>query len=191
MYCNKCGNKVEDDMAFCNKCGNKVAENNIGDNLKIENNIVKGQKEKKVEVWKKLIIISIIIFILTIVLKLFTNGIIWYIGNIFLIISGLLFVVGFIIGGYKMKKEKIKFPIWYMLIIGIIIAYIVIFSISKYNSYKMKKAYNNAYNEAMGNYENSSNGKIKTFEDTAAQYGMTPEELEKAIEQGLTPSDFK
>lgn len=24
MYCNKCGNKLEDDMAFCNKCGNKV-----------------------------------------------------------------------------------------------------------------------------------------------------------------------
>lgn len=24
MFCNKCGNKLEDDMIFCNKCGNKV-----------------------------------------------------------------------------------------------------------------------------------------------------------------------
>lgn len=24
MYCNKCGNKLEDDMKFCNKCGNKI-----------------------------------------------------------------------------------------------------------------------------------------------------------------------
>jgi len=25
MYCNKCGNKVEDDARFCNKCGFKLA----------------------------------------------------------------------------------------------------------------------------------------------------------------------
>lgn len=25
MFCNKCGNKVEDDASFCNKCGFKVA----------------------------------------------------------------------------------------------------------------------------------------------------------------------
>lgn len=54
MYCNKCGNKLEDDMLFCNKCGNKAI------NISEEENI--GNKKKSSKVF---IIIVIILFIST------------------------------------------------------------------------------------------------------------------------------
>ena len=52
MYCNKCGNKVEDGMMFCNKCGHKIGEdvlktNNIK-NAKIKVNIADVVNKKSV-----------------------------------------------------------------------------------------------------------------------------------------------
>ena len=32
MYCNKCGNKLEDNSKFCNKCGNPIMTDEISDN---------------------------------------------------------------------------------------------------------------------------------------------------------------
>lgn len=90
-----------------------------------------------------------------------------------------------------MKKDKNKFPIWYMFIIGMIIVFVIIGILAKYSRTNMDKSANEAYNRAMGTSETGKSDKIKNFDETASQYGMTSEELEKAIEKGLTPSDFK
>lgn len=52
MYCNKCGNKVEDGMMFCNKCGHKIGEDvlkttNIK-NAKIKVNVADVVNKKSV-----------------------------------------------------------------------------------------------------------------------------------------------
>lgn len=185
MFCSNCGNELKDDMKFCNKCGNKIGKTiNNRESTDIED-------REKSEGWKKMIIISIVMFIITLILKLCTNGFIWYLLNVFLIGSFIFFIVGFFIGGYKMKKQKTKLPIWYMFIIGIIIVSVIIGIIAKYSRMNMDKKFNEAYNRAMGTSETGKNDKIKTFDETASQYGMTSDELQEVIEKGITPSELK
>lgn len=43
MFCNKCGNKLDDDSIFCNKCGNKI------DNVNVESTTPKTDNVQKIE----------------------------------------------------------------------------------------------------------------------------------------------
>ena len=42
MYCQKCGNKIEEGTQFCSKCGNQVSNNNI--------NRISEEEEKRKEI---------------------------------------------------------------------------------------------------------------------------------------------
>lgn len=77
MYCNKCGNKLEDGMKFCNKCGNKIGENKA-ENNKVEGTIynknIKVEREEKKVTWKRVFVISLIVTVLIAILASITNG---------------------------------------------------------------------------------------------------------------------
>lgn len=63
MYCNKCGNEIDDKSEFCSKCGSKIGQNNSVNESK-----VKTKKNKKINK------ILLIILILLIHLILFGGG---------------------------------------------------------------------------------------------------------------------
>lgn len=64
MYCNKCGNKVEDGAEFCNRCGNKLSNGDEGNyNYKVYNVGQTNIKPKK-KIGKGLIIVIICCLIL-------------------------------------------------------------------------------------------------------------------------------
>ena len=60
MYCNKCGNKLEDGMKYCNKCGNKIKN--------VSSEIVNSEFNKKIKKKKSYKIIPIVIGIIILVL---------------------------------------------------------------------------------------------------------------------------
>lgn len=94
--------------------------------------------------WKKLLISSVVVFILTIILKFMVNGIAWDLLTYVLYLSVALFVVAFVWGFYNTKKERKKMPLWYKIIFALTITFGIIFIIAKINSNKMDKVYNNA-----------------------------------------------
>ena len=55
MYCQKCGNKIEEGTQFCSKCGNQVSSNSV-------NGTDKNNNKKKWSIW--VIIAGIIIGII-------------------------------------------------------------------------------------------------------------------------------
>lgn len=65
MYCNKCGNKLEENSNYCSKCGNKLLEH------KNNNNIKKQTKKLKLS---PTMIIVIIINVILIILNIYFNG---------------------------------------------------------------------------------------------------------------------
>ena len=68
MYCNKCGNKIEEGTQFCSKCGNSVSNNNVNEKNKNNN-------KKKWSMWYILVIIVGVIIGIAIIGKLVDNSI--------------------------------------------------------------------------------------------------------------------
>lgn len=69
MFCNKCGNKLEDDMKFCNKCGNKVGEI-IVDSNKETSKTDSYNKKKKSNLVPILMAIGIVVVFLVFINKM-------------------------------------------------------------------------------------------------------------------------
>ena len=91
------------------------------------NNYGNGETEHWTKNWKKILLASIIIFIVTLLLKaIFSNGTIFYILNIPLYLAPILFVVSLVLGIYYMKTNQIKWPIWFTLVLVVGVAFICI-----------------------------------------------------------------
>lgn len=77
-----------------------------------------------------------------------------------------------------------------LIIIGILIVIFIIIVVAiAVNNKSTDKSIEDVISSA-GNKDTSTDS-IKSFNETASEYNMTPEELERAIEQGLSPEDFK
>ena len=150
MYCSKCGNKIEEDTQFCNRCGNpvKIDRNN-------EQEKERNEREHWTKNWKKILISSIIILIVTLLLKaIFSNGIVFYILNIPLYLAPILFVVSLVLGIYYMKVNQIKWPIWFNLVFIITIIFICILFFSNIIGNQRRNSaqeYANEYSSMLSN----------------------------------------
>lgn len=124
MKCNKCGKEIEKDKNYCPFCGNKIIQD-----VKVSN--------IKNTLWKKGLLASLILFIFTVILKVTSDGWIWEFATVLFIISIGTFVFSIGYGFFYMRKNKQKMPIWYSIVLGIIVAFIIIFIIAeiKYNKY--------------------------------------------------------
>lgn len=174
MVCKNCENKLNEDDKFCQKCGTRVND----------------KKNKKL--WEKLIIASIIIFIVTIILKFtINNNNLFYILNIPYYFSMILFIVSFLYGGYKMKKENLKWPIWYTILFVLILTGVVIFIFRTISSKNVDKKYNELYTYSaipnvigmkLGDAEKELNNKKITYEieNTKKVVAITPYTFESS-----------
>lgn len=141
MKCNKCGKEIEKDKNYCPYCGNKV-------------NIKNGVNIPTKSIWKAILLSSIITFIIAVILKVidFYFPLDWFLlfdfATMLLRISIVTFILGLGYGFYDMIKNKKSLPIWYCIILAIIIMFGIINIISNINRYNMDNAANKAYNEA-------------------------------------------
>lgn len=95
------------------------------------NNYGNEETEHWTKNWKKILLASIIIFIVTLLLKaIFSNGVIFYVLNIPLYLAPILFVVSLVLGIYYMKINQIKWPIWFTLVLIIVIVFVCILILS-------------------------------------------------------------
>lgn len=95
------------------------------------NNYKNGETEHWTKNWKKILLASIIIFIVTLLLKaIFSNSVIFYILNIPLYLAPILFVFSLVLGIYYMRTNQIKWPIWFTLVLIIAIVFICILILS-------------------------------------------------------------
>ena len=134
MHCVNCGNEIKEGQKYCGKCGTKVSNNNTLDNQNISDTKNIGLFEK----FKKLVLITLIIGILSFIIVAITSSgetIIWNISKIVFFISLALYCIGIIACTIISKKNKMKLKGWLGMVqtitIAIVIAAIVIFIISK------------------------------------------------------------
>ena len=134
MHCVNCGNEIKEGQKYCGKCGTKVSNNNNLDNQNISDTKNIGLFEK----FKKLVLITLIIGILSFIIVAITSSgetIIWNISKIVFFISLALYCIGIIACTIISKKNKIKLKGWLgtvqTITIAIIIAVFVVFIISK------------------------------------------------------------
>lgn len=80
MYCNKCGNELEEGVIFCNKCGTKVGEKSNTDERKVKKqnnkthwikNTTISIKCKENEKIRKVVAMSIMIIIIFLIFNFF------------------------------------------------------------------------------------------------------------------------
>ena len=92
--------------------------------------------------WKKGFIGVAIFFVISIILKSSTeHSFLWEFGTITLGISILLFIVSMISGWYIRHKEKKSWPLWYLIIVSLAIALILINIISYFIESSEQKRY--------------------------------------------------
>lgn len=141
MKCSKCGREIEKSKNYCPYCGTKV-------------NIKNGVNIPTKSIWKAILLSSIITFIIAVILKVidFYFPLDWFLlfdfATMLLRISIVTFILGLGYGFYDMIKNKKSFPVWYCIILAIIIVFGIINIISNINRHKMDNAANKAYNEA-------------------------------------------
>lgn len=119
------------------------------------NNYKNGETEHWTKNWKKILLASIIIFIVTLLLKaIFSNGVIFYILNIPLYLAPILFVVSLVLGIYYMKVNQIKWPIWFTLVLVVGVVFICIFIFANITSSQRRSSaqeYANEYSSMLYN----------------------------------------
>ena len=119
------------------------------------NNYGNGETEHWTKNWKKILLASIIIFIVTLLLKaIFSNGVIFYILNIPLYLAPILFVVSLVLGIYYMKVNQIKWPIWFTLVLVVVVVFICIFIFANITSSQRRNSaqeYANEYSSMLYN----------------------------------------
>lgn len=119
------------------------------------NNYKNGETEHWTKNWKKILLASIIIFIVTLLLKaIFSNGVIFYILNIPLYLAPILFVVSLVLGIYYMKVNQIKWPIWFTLVLVVGVVFICIFIFANITSSQRRNSaqeYANEYSSMLYN----------------------------------------
>lgn len=129
MYCNKCGNELKDEEQFCPKCGIKIE--------KVKEDIKKSC-EKEYEISKRTLKLSLISALIVTILSIILNNFIDfgpYVGKYLLILAGITGIISLGCCYYFAIKGHIKQELWIQVVLGILIAVIIISSISAYIEY--------------------------------------------------------
>ena len=129
MYCNKCGNELKDEEQFCSKCGIKIEK--VKEDIKIS-------CEKEYEISKRTLKLSLISALIVTILRIILNNFIDfgpYVGKYLLILAGITGIISLGCCYYFAIKGHIKQELWIQVVLGILIAVIIISSISAYIEY--------------------------------------------------------
>ena len=146
MYCNKCGNELKDEEQFCSKCGTKIRR------VKEE---IKKSYEKEYEISKRTLKMSLISALVVTILSIILNNFIDfgpYVGKYLLILVGITGIISLGCCYYFAIKGHIKQEIWIQVVLGILIAVIIIFSISGHIEYSEEKKLKDNINYYRYNY---------------------------------------
>lgn len=180
MFCNKCGNEVSEGASFCRNCGNKLT----------------NEKKYDLNKWMKIFKIVLLIFIISIIVTAITSqlefDLIWQIARIITFITIPLVIIPFIICTIISFKNKEKVPLWFTILQGIIIVFIIISIITaiidKREKEKLQENIDKYKNENKTTY-NSSYITLEEFNEI--EIGMTYEEVVEIIggEGDLTAED--
>lgn len=180
MFCNKCGNEVSEGASFCRNCGNKLT----------------NEKKYDLNKWMKIFKIALLIFIISVIVTAITSqlefDLIWQIARIITFITIPLVIIPFIICTIISFKNKEKVPLWFTILQGIIIVFIIISIITaiidKREKEKLQENIDKYKNENKTTY-NSSYITLEEFNEI--EIGMTYEEVVEIIggEGDLTAED--
>ena len=170
MFCNKCGNEVSEGASFCRNCGNKLT----------------NEKKYDLNKWMKIFKIALLIFIISVIVTAITSqlefDLIWQIARIITFITMPLVIIAFIIYTIISFKNKEKVPLWFTILQGIIIAFIIIYIITaiidKNEKEKLQKNIDKYKNENKTTY-NSSYITLEEFNEI--EIGMTYNEVVEII----------
>lgn len=171
MFCSKCGKEVNEHATFCRNCGNKLKNSNF------------QQWMKRMKV---LLILSVIGVIITTITSSGTGfiNVMWQISRVITILLLSINIIVFIICTVISIKDKEKVPIWFTILQGIVVAFIVIAIISnlinKKNDEKLKENINQ-YNSGTQNNQKTNSSYITVEEFNKIQIGMTYEEVVEII----------
>lgn len=173
MFCNKCGKEVSENATFCKNCGNKL------------NNTKKENLNNWMKKLKILLLISIIGIIITGITASSTSlYAMWEISKVVTLIVILMFLIVFVICTVISIKDKEKVPIWFTIIQGIAVAFIIIAIIAnlinKKNEQSLKENINK-YNSGTQNNQKTNSPYITLEEFNKVQIGMTYEEVVEII----------
>ena len=170
MFCNKCGSEVSEGASFCKNCGNKLID----------------RKKYDLKKWLKIFRIVLIIFIIEVIATAITSqlefDLIWQISRIITFITIPLVIIPFITCTIISFKNKEKVPLWFTILQGIIIAFIIIFIISSI----IEKKQNDKLQENIDKYKNENkttyNSSYITLQEfNEIEIGMTYEEVVEII----------
>ena len=146
MYCSKCGNELKDSEQFCPKCGARTEK------VKEE---IKKSYEKEYEVSKRTLKMSLISALIVTILSIILNNFIDfgpYVGKYLLILAGITGIISLGCCYYFSIKGHIKQETWIQVVLGILIAAIIISSISAYFEYSQDKKFQENMNYYRHNY---------------------------------------
>ena len=169
MFCSKCGKEVNDNAAYCRNCGNKLK------------NTKKYDFKSWIKNFKIVLIISIIGMIITALTSSGTGfiNVIWQISRIVTILAISIDIILFLVCTVISIKNKEKVPIWFTIIQGIILAFIIINAIAGYIDKKQKERIEE--NIKNYNYQTKNSSYITLDEFNEVQIGMTYDEVVEII----------
>lgn len=164
MFCSKCGNKIKEGERFCGRCGNPVNNLNEASNHNIEEKKVNNNIEK----YKKVVLISLIVLVISFILVGITSSIqttpggsiIWSLAKIVFFVSLLIYGIGIIAVTVVAKKNKQKLKGWISAVqtitLIIVITAIVMWICAYFSNRSYENAVKNAREELTSNNSTST-----------------------------------
>ena len=169
MFCSKCGQEVNENAEYCRNCGAKL----------------KNTKKYDFKSWMKNFKIVFIISIIGMIITALTSSgtgfinVIWQISRVLTILAISIDIILFLACTVISIKNKEKVPIWFTIIQGILLAFIIIGLISDYIDKKQQeRMYENIKNY---NYQTKNSSYITLEEFNQVQIGMTYDEVVEVI----------
>ena len=169
MFCSKCGQEVNENAEYCRNCGAKLK------------NTKKYDFKRWMKNFKIVFIISIIGMIITALTSSGTGfiNVIWQISRVLTILAISIDIILFLACTVISIKNKEKVPIWFTILQGILLAFIIIGLISDYIDKKQQeRMYENIKNY---NYQTKNSSYITLEEFNQVQIGMTYDEVVEVI----------
>ena len=169
MFCSKCGQEVNENAEYCRNCGAKL----------------KNTKKYDFKSWMKNFKIVFIISIIGMIITALTSSgtgfinVIWQISRVLTIIAISIDIILFLACTVISIKNKEKVPIWFTIIQGILLAFIIIGLISDYIDKKQQERMDE--NIKNYNYQTKNSSYITLEEFNQVQIGMTYDEVVEVI----------
>lgn len=169
MFCSKCGQEVNENAEYCRNCGAKL----------------KNTKKYDFKSWMKNFKIVFIISIIGMIITALTSSgtgfinVIWQISRVLTILAISIDIILFLACTVISIKNKEKVPIWFTIIQGILLAFIIIGLISDYIDKKQQERMDE--NIKNYNYQTKNSSYITLEEFNQVQIGMTYDEVVEVI----------